>query len=86
MKFIIPLGPAQQILLHEEMLQRVEMALDQTSVRLERLSAEIQAKAAANERYVELHQAHKEVRVQLLCLQDQQKRLQEGIKCLQTGC
>jgi hypothetical protein len=92
-KFEMPTEPSEQIHMHEFMLGKVQAALQDTvtkrAILLPKLARALDASMDADGRGSEdvkvLAAEKKALRLQELCLLDQQKRLRERIECLQTG-
>jgi hypothetical protein len=85
MKCTMPEGPIDQIQIHNAMVARIDQALQQIPVTKAHISEDLTRTEPGSEDYKKLMQACKNIRMQELCLMDQEKRLKERIACLQTG-
>lgn len=85
MKFQMPATVEGQIEMHNAMLQKVLAALQSVADHQSTLLHQLERKAALGLVTKEDITARKNLRLQELCLKDQERRLQERILCLQTG-
>jgi hypothetical protein len=85
MKFAMPKGPIDQIQIHNAMVARIGQARQQISTNKAHISQDLRLADPGSEGYMKLVQAGKSLRMQELCLIDQEKRLKERIDCLRTG-
>jgi hypothetical protein len=85
MRFTMPDDPCEQIQIHEAMVARCSQAKQQISASKARISRDLSLVEPGSEDYKKLVQAGKNLRMQELCVIDQEKRLKERINCLRTG-
>ena len=71
--------------MYSESLARVKGGIQQIASMKMQLEPELIRKQALGEDVQDLLKAKKNLRLQELCLADQEQRLQERIVCLQTG-
>lgn len=84
-KFTMPEDPYERIRIHEAMVARCGQAKQQIVATKARISQDLRLADPGSEDYKKLVQAGKNLRMQELCLIDQEKRLRERIDCLRTG-
>lgn len=85
MKFTMPVDPAKQISIHSAMVDRIGHALQKIAATKAHISEDFCRADPGSEDYRKLVQAGKNLRMQEICLIDQEKRLRERIDCLQIG-
>jgi hypothetical protein len=85
MKFTMPVDPSEQIQIHNAMVARIGQARQQISANKAHISQDLHLADPGSEDFKKLVQASKNLRMQELCLIDQEKRLRERIDCLRTG-
>jgi|WetSurMetagenome_2_1015567.scaffolds.fasta_scaffold377123_2 hypothetical protein len=85
MKFTMPESPIDQIQIHNAMVARIGQARQQISTTKAHMSQDLHLADPGSEDYKKLVRARKNLRMQELCLIDQEKRLKERIDCLRTG-
>ena len=85
MRFTMPEDPCEQIQIHEAMVARCGQAKRQILATKARISQDLGLADLGSEDYRKLVQAGKNLRMQELCVIDQEKRLRERIDCLRTG-
>jgi hypothetical protein len=85
MKFTMPVNSAEQIQIHNAMVARIGKARQQISITKARISQDLHLADLGSEAYKKLVQAGKNLRMQELCLIDQEERLKERIDCLRIG-
>lgn len=81
----MPEAPSDQIQMYSTMLERVQEALKRIAPEYDRIDSEIEQKIAFGEDAKELAASRKNLRMQELCLRDQETRLQERISSLLIG-
>jgi hypothetical protein len=81
----MPEDPCEQIQIHEAMIARCGQAKQQIAAMKARISRDLDLADPGSEDYRKLFQAGKNLRMQELCLLDQEKRLKERIDCLRIG-
>ena len=85
MKFSMPTEPSHRAQLYEHRFPRVVEAKEHVVEQMDRISPELESRAAAGEDVRELYQTHKKLHLQELCLVDQEKRLEEVISSHRIG-
>lgn len=85
MNFIMPSTNEGKIQMYSESLARVRGGLQQLAAMKLQLEPELIKRQALGADIKDLQKAKNNLRLQELCLQDQETRLQERIVCLQTG-
>jgi hypothetical protein len=85
MMFTMPKDPAEQIKIHEAMVARCGQAKRQIDEAKSTVLQDIKRIVPGSEDYRKLMQAGKNLRMQELCVIDQEKRLKERIDCLRIG-
>jgi hypothetical protein len=85
MKFAMPKGPIDQIQIHNAMVARIGQARQQIVSTQAHVSQDLRLADPGSEAFKRLVQVGKYLRMQELCLIDQERRLKERIDCLQTG-
>lgn len=85
MRFTMPEDPCEQIQIHESMVARCSQAKQQIVATKARISQDLSLADPGSEDYKKLVQAGKNLRMQELCVIDQEMRLKERINCLRIG-
>ena len=85
MNFIMPSTNEGKIQMYSESLARVKGGIQQITSMKMQLEPELIRKQAIGEDAQDLLKAKKNLRLQELCLTDQEQRLQDRITCLQIG-
>ncbi len=86
MKFEMPQTTKDQIAMHSAMLQRVQAARQSVSRDRGTMLQHLEQKSALGLDIRQDMKTFKNLRLQELCLKDQETRLQERLSSLQTGC
>ncbi len=85
-RFVMPDNPEAKIHIHSDMLARVQDGIQQITSRKVGLETELILAESQGRDTTELTKIKRNLRLQELCLVDQEKRLKGRIECLRTGC
>lgn len=85
MRFTMPKDPTEQIQIHEAMIVQCGQAMQQIDAARSRISQDLGQVKLGGEDHRKLLQAGKNLRMQELCVIDQEKRLKERIASLRIG-
>jgi hypothetical protein len=81
----MPTDPAEQVRMYAHMVAKVQFAQSDIAAKTAKILPEIDRRMKAGEDVRKLMQARKNLRMQQLCLEDQEKRLKERLVSLVTG-
>jgi hypothetical protein len=85
MEFALPNTNEGKLEMYSESLMRVRGGLQKLDDMKQKIAPELTKRRACGEDTKDILRAQYNIRLQELCLGDQEKRLQERIECLQTG-